>query len=138
VSTTNSRLPSPVNDTAAINDERWASMCRSSIGVINVAALAAGVVLILDTQLAGRAWLAVLVFAFGPGTGLVHLFRNIDVTLQWALIPALSLACSLLTAQILLTTDSLGGAHGAIVLTSITAIGVLMRVIGYLRRRFVT
>ena len=112
----------------------WDKFAGFAIVVVNGIALVSGVVLITDAHFTGRAWLAVVLFTLGPGSGLVQFFRRLDVSIRWLLVVALSVACSILTAEVLLVLHALGPSMNAAVLTAITASGVVARLLHALNR----
>lgn len=105
----------------------WERVAETSIAIINVLAVFAGIVIVADFDIPGRAAMAVFLFMFGPGSGLVRLLGQFDIAVRWILMVSLSVACSILTAQLLLSLGALDSLWGPVILTLVTATGVLPR-----------
>jgi hypothetical protein len=73
-----------------------------------------------------RPYAAVILVLFGAGSSLTRPLRNLDVVLRLALTVGLSLACSVLTAQVLLATHNMHATPAAVVLTALTGIGLFI------------
>lgn len=82
---------------------------------------------IWDTSSDVRIWLALLVFCLGPGSALVQYFRLPDPAMQLGLIFAISMALSVLLAQLLLVAHNLDPILGVGVLTILTFLHPLTR-----------
>ncbi len=105
--------------------EQWHRLAERAIVLVNGLALFAGVVIAADIDVPGRLALATILCLFGPGSGLVLLVDRLDTAVRWVLTVGLSVACSVLIAQLLLSVHNLDSTLGALLLTAITASGLL-------------
>ncbi len=125
-----------MSDTAAIatptspSRDGWTLFCEALIPVINVAAFVCGLIIITNISFSARPACAAFLFLFGPGSGLVQIINRFDTAVRWILMIGLSVACSVLTAQLLLSIHELHSTPAAVILTLITASGVIARLLG--------
>lgn len=104
---------------------RWNRFVEGTLYVINAMAFLGGVAILTHVDFILRPVCAAMLVLFGPGTGITLLFRSMDVKLRYVLSVALSLACTVLTAEFLLAFDHLESTPGAMILSWITAFGFL-------------
>lgn len=105
--------------------DHWNRLVEWIIPAVNVVALLAGLVIIADVDFSARPAFAAFLFLLGPGSGLVQVVGRFDTAVRFVLVVGLSVACSVLTAELLLALHGLDSTVGAIVLTLITASGLV-------------
>lgn len=98
---------------------------------INLAAIGIGIACIVlaaaDISSPVRVWLAVALFTFGPGSGLVQFLKIRDGALQIGVMFAISAAVLMITGQVFLMVHNIDGLLSAITLTVITCIRPIYR-----------
>lgn len=107
--------------------DTWQDAVEIVIGLINLSAFFAGLLLCLDAVDGNwRIAMAMLLVLFGPGSGVVQLVGAFDTTVRVVLMVGLSVAISVLVAQLLLSLSALNVLSAAIPLTVITGIGLVV------------
>ena len=140
MSTSVSGSPSPIPANAGVTEaridderDRWHDVVEAFIPLINVVAIFCGLLIISDLDFGARPACAAILFLFGAGSGLVQVVARFNTAVRWALMVGLSVACSILTAQFLLSVGSLNSTSAAAILTVITATGFFARLVAHIR-----
>ena len=117
-------MPTPPTDTSRQRPAPIAAWVNAVM--IPIALIEVGLVL-TESASALRIWLAVAVFLFGAGSGLVQFLRIPEAPLQIGMLLALSVAADLLLSQSLLWAHDISGPAAVCVLAGLTCMRPLPR-----------